>query len=82
MDSVVVKHLDDMKLRAGQHHFRHEKGHTHVNEQGVWVKCYHRCRTSIASPGFWIGLTLGFPLEHLLWEKAWPFKLLTHWWGL
>jgi len=32
---------------------------------------------------FWLGLTLGFPLEHMLWEKAPVFSWITkHWLGL
>lgn len=62
-------------LEENGHHF-------HPDRQGLLHVCYHKCRTSIASPGFWIGLTLGFPIEHLLWEKAWPFSLLTKFFGL
>ncbi len=42
----------------------------------------HGIRHTILRPAFWIGLTLGFPLEHLLWEKLWPFDILTRWLGL
>jgi hypothetical protein len=56
--------------------------HTHVDENGLMVKCYHKSKSALLSGGFWLGLTLGFPLEHFLWEKVWPFKLLTQYLGL
>lgn len=42
----------------------------------------HGLRHTILRPSFWLGITLSFPLEHLLWEKAWPFNLITRWLGL
>jgi hypothetical protein len=36
----------------------------------------------VLSWGFWIGLTIGFPLELFLWEKVWPFARLTSVLGL
>jgi hypothetical protein len=42
----------------------------------------HQVRHTILRPAFWIGLTLGFPLEHVLWERVWPFKIITMWLGL
>ncbi len=56
--------------------------HTHSDENGLIVKCYHQTKTALLSFGFWLGLTLGFPVEHFLWEKIWPFKLLTRYLGL
>jgi hypothetical protein len=56
--------------------------HFHADEQGLLRACYHKCRTSALSWGFWIGLTIGFPFEHLLWEKVWPFKEITKALGL
>jgi hypothetical protein len=56
--------------------------HFHTDERGVLVKCYHGTKTVLTDYSFWIGLTLGFPFEHLLWEKVWPFKMLTVWLGL
>lgn len=64
---------------------RNEEGipfHTHEVKPGLVVRCYHSCRTGILTWSFWLGLTLGFPLEHLLWEKAPGFRLITHWLGL
>ena len=57
-------------------------GHSHVDSRGYLHQCYHMCRNLLTQWQFWLGLTMGFPLEHLLWEKVWPFKLLTQWWGL
>ena len=31
---------------------------------------------------FAIGTTIGFPLEHFLYEKVWPFVVIAHWLGL
>lgn len=56
--------------------------HTHLTEAGTWAKCYHKSKTLLGNWQFWIGLTFGFPLEHLLWEKVYPFSLITHWLGL
>ncbi|GAO37640.1 hypothetical protein SCT_3076 [Sulfuricella sp. T08] len=56
--------------------------HTHPDENGLMVKCYHKSKTVLLSVSFWLGLTLGFPVEHFLWEKIWPFKLLTRYIGL
>lgn len=42
----------------------------------------HSIRHTLLRPAFWIGMTIGFPLEHLIWEKVWPFHLLTRWLGL
>ncbi len=56
--------------------------HTHLDEYGVLRKCYHRCKTLLTKWEFYAGITFSFPLEHLLWEKVWPFNLLTKWLGL
>lgn len=56
--------------------------HFHVDNKGVLHKCYHQCRRAIADWGFWLGVTVSFPLEHFLWEKVWPFYKLTELFGL
>jgi hypothetical protein len=56
--------------------------HTHKTEQGLLVKCYHSTKAVFLSGSFWIGVTLSFPIEHFLWTKVWPFKLISHWMGL
>ena len=58
------------------------KFHYHESEYGTFVKCYHKSKALLMSSSFWIGLTAGFPLEHYLWEKVWPFTVLTQWLGL
>jgi hypothetical protein len=58
------------------------KPHTHLTEEGILVKCYHKSKNTLCSPAFWIGITVSYPFEHLLWEKVWPFKILNHWMGL
>lgn len=57
------------------------KPHFHRDEQGMLVKCYHKCRNNWLV-GFCVGTTLSFPFEHWLYEKVWPFNLLTQWLGL
>lgn len=59
-----------------------ENVHYHPDESGLLHKCWHRCRTSVLQPGFWLGVTLSFPLEHLIWERLWPLNLLTKALGL
>lgn len=56
--------------------------HYHHDERGNLVKCYHEAKSLFTNWRFWAGMTLGFPAEHLLWEKVWPFSLVTHWMGL
>ena len=46
------------------------------------VACYHNCRGLLTNWRFWLATFTAFPVEHLIWEKLWPFKLLTKWWGL
>ncbi|MBV8125687.1 MAG: hypothetical protein JO370_16615 [Paucibacter sp.] len=52
------------------------------NKSGVWGWLHQQLRTTVLNLSFWLGLTLGFPLEHFLWEHVWPFKLITKWLGL
>lgn len=54
-----------------------EAKHVHVDEKGVWHWCYHQCKNVITAWQFWLGVTVSFPVEHLIWEKIWPFYLLT-----
>lgn len=56
--------------------------HTHKTVGGAIIDCYHETTSLLKSWQFWIGMTIGFPLEHALWEKVWPFYLITHWLGL
>lgn len=56
--------------------------HTHKDENGLLVKCYHKCRNVLTDYAFWIGVTVSYPLEHALWEHAPGFKHLAHALGL
>jgi hypothetical protein len=56
--------------------------HFHRDDHGVLVRCFHSCRTAVLSGGFWLGVTVSFPFEHLIWEKLWPLNLLTKALGL
>ena len=58
--------------------------HTHVTENGVLVKCYHKCRAgvvSLLSPRLWLMWTVAFPLEHYIWTKT-PLKAFAHYFGM
>lgn len=59
-----------------------KKPHYHIDERGFLVKCYHNGKALLLNWQFWTGLTLGFPLEHLIWEKLWPFSVITKLLGL
>ena len=56
--------------------------HYHKDNDGILHRCYHSCRTVVSSWQFWLGMTLGFPFEHYLWEKVWGFRMVTEWLGL
>ena len=60
--------------------------HFHQDDRGFVHKCFHRCTTSIRQPGFWVATVVstlvGFPFEHYLYDKVWPFVLITRWLGL
>lgn len=56
--------------------------HYHVDKQGALHKCYHQCRRAVSDWGFWLGLTVGFPIEHFLYEKVFPFTLISQALGL
>jgi hypothetical protein len=43
---------------------------------------FHAIRHTILRPAFWLGLTMGFPVEHFLWERIWPFTVVTKLLGL
>lgn len=57
-------------------------GHTHKDENGFLVRCFHSCKNSLTSWQFWLGMTIGFPFEHFLYEKVWPFNLIPKLLGL
>lgn len=56
----------------------HARPHFHKNEDGVLVKCYHNTKSLLTDYRFWIGMTIGYPLEHALWEKIPPFSYIGH----
>ena len=70
-------HGQEGYIGAGPCNIKPTKFHTHINEQGLLIKCYHQCKIVFFNWQFWAGLTMGFPLEHLLWEKVWPFNMIT-----
>lgn len=56
--------------------------HYHLDQKGFAHRCYHRCKNLVADWSFWFGLTVGFPIEHWLWEKVPLFVYITRWLGL
>ena len=54
-----------------------KKFHTHKDEKGLLVRCYHHSKNTLLSISFWLGVTLSFPLEHFIWTKVWPFAWIT-----
>lgn len=58
------------------------KSHTHIDQSGRVIRCYHETKAVFLSWGFWLGVTFSFPLEHYVWEKVWPFTFLTKLLGL
>lgn len=56
--------------------------HFHKDENGLLVRCYHKSKDILLSGSFWVGVTLSFPIEHFLWERVWPFRVISEWMGL
>lgn len=56
--------------------------HYHKTASGKIQTCYHQCRTTLADWGFWLGVTITFPIEHFIWEHIPPFSYITKWLGL
>lgn len=56
--------------------------HTHKDENGILVKCYHDTKLMLTTTGFWVSTIIAFPLEHFIWEKAPGFKQITALMGL
>jgi hypothetical protein len=62
--------------------------HTHVDERGHLIKCYHTCKSGVIklrdlllSWEFWVATTLTFPIEHLIWRIG-PLKTIANWVGM
>lgn len=56
--------------------------HYHETKEGRLVKCYHACKSVLGSYGFWVGTIVSWPIEHYLYAKVWPFKLLSKFMGI
>jgi hypothetical protein len=56
--------------------------HTHVDERGALVRCYHKSKAMILSWEFWFASMVGFPIEHAFWDYVPPFNYLTKFFGL
>ena len=47
------------------------------------AKCGCKAITSVlVSPAFWIGTSVSFPVEHYIWERVYPFYVITKFLGL
>jgi hypothetical protein len=56
--------------------------HTHVDERGALVKCYHKSKKLVLSWEFWFASMISFPIEHGIWEFVPPFKYIAKWFGM
>lgn len=60
--------------------------HTHTDSRGILHKCWHVCthgpQKLLTNWKFWVGMTMGFPLEHLLWLKVPIFRDISAFLGL
>lgn len=45
-----------------------EAHHHHRTSTGAVVACYHKSKNLLLSFEFWVGTTIGFPIEHAIWE--------------
>jgi hypothetical protein len=59
-----------------------ESFHTHEDETGRLVKCYHECKSLVTDWKFIVGITVSFPIEHVIWEKLPVFRDISAWLGL
>lgn len=59
-----------------------DKFHTHEDESGILVKCYHKTKSILIDYAFWIGVTVSFPIEHFIWTRLPVFSDLAHYLGL
>ena len=55
--------------------------HYHKTPNGL-VACLHKCKSCLTDLSFWIGVTVSFPLEHVIWEKIPPFNYIARYFGL
>lgn len=54
-----------------QRRFR-DTDHYHKSVDGVLTRCFHKCKSIALNPAFWCGVTLTWPLEHVLWVRWIP----------
>jgi len=57
-------------------------GHTHTDEHGALVRCYHQCKTVLTDWKTYVAITVSYPIEHLLWEKVPGFHHIAEWLGM
>lgn len=56
--------------------------HARAKARGWLAKGSSATRKYLTQPSFWLGTLLSFPIEHFIWEKIWPFDVLTKLLGL
>ena len=76
------KHLEFSTLATNNTKEAMVNQHYHRGPKGKLVACYHTCHSVLASPAFWIGTFITWPVEHYVWEHVWPFQLLASAMGL
>lgn len=59
------------------------KSHTHTDERGFVVQCYHRTLNSWKA---WVlaGIIalFAYPIEHFIWERVPPFNTIAEYVGI
>lgn len=59
--------------------------HYHTDSRGFVHTCYHKCMSWFGVRpmlGFVAATIITFPLEHALYEKVYPFTVISHWLGV
>lgn len=91
---LVVKYIPLKRLQHSLKTKKHlrlvertdNQPHYHKDERGFLHRCYHQSVSVLRQPGFWVGnivsTLLGFPFEHYLYDKVYPFTIITKFLGL
>jgi hypothetical protein len=74
--------VPDDEYASRYYGIKRNRPHLHTTETGLLVRCYHSTRAVCLRYSFWIGMTVGFPIEHFLYERVPPFTWIAQWMGL
>ena len=81
--SSLHYHCKGDDLVACQHGCESLTGDLHYHPTAIGlVACWHKCKSCLTDLSFWIGVTVSFPLEHVIWEKSPPFNYIARYFGL